>query len=84
MSHGRDTPVTYSREEATRIRAIVADASHPLVCPRCAGDLRIGFPIAAGGTIQPVWEIRCQGCHRAAYATEIADTHKPAADPGAG
>ena len=88
MSQSRDTPVTYSREEAVQIRSIVGDASVPLVCPRCSGQLRIGYPIAAGGTVHPVWEVRCQKCHRAAYATEVAEGHRPSSgqldepDPG--
>lgn len=77
MSDTRDTPVTYSREEAQLIRGIVADASKALKCPLCAGELQIGYPIAGGGTVHPVWEVRCQDCHRAAYATEIADQHRP-------
>ncbi len=77
VSDTRDTPVTYSRDEAQRIRAIVSDASRALECPLCQGKLKIGYPIAGGGTVHPVWEVRCQDCHRAAYATEIADQHRP-------
>ena len=77
MDDPRDTPVAYSRDEAVEIRAIVGDGSTPLVCPRCDGDLHIGHPIAGGGTIHPVWGIRCQQCHRSTFVYEVADGHRP-------
>ncbi len=77
MSDTRNTPVTYSREEALQIRTIVGDASKALVCPLCGGELKIGHPIAGGGTVNPVWEVRCVVCHRSAYATEIAEQYRP-------
>lgn len=77
MSETRDTPVTYSRDEALQIRTIVGDASNALECPLCGGELKIGYPIAGGGTVDPVWEVRCLGCHRSAYATEIAEQNRP-------
>ena len=77
MSETRDTPVTYSRDEALQIQTIVGDASNDLECPRCGGRLEVGDPIAAGGTLHPVYEIRCQSCHRAAFATEVAEEYRP-------
>jgi hypothetical protein len=72
----RDTPVTYSREESERIRAIIASDTEPLVCPRCNGTLELGVPLAAGGTIHPVWEIRCLTCHRTTFATRVASSRR--------
>ena len=73
----RDTPVTYSREEATQVRDVMKSEDLPLICPRCGGELAIGDPVAGGGTIHPVWEIRCLGCHRSAYVTEVSDRRRP-------
>lgn len=77
----RDTPVTYSRDEATRIRTLVADPDAALVCPRCGGMLEVGQPIASGGTMHPVWEIHCLACRRVVYATRVAATRRTPREP---
>ena len=80
MNETRDTPVTYSREEAARVREIVGTDDQTLICPRCGDELKVGFPVAAGGTVQPVWEVRCQGCHRSAYVLQVGRRHRPSPD----
>ncbi len=80
MEETRDTPVTYSRAEAAKVREIVSTEDQALICPRCDGELKVGFPVAAGGTIKPVWEVRCQACHRSAYVMQVGHRHRPSPD----
>ncbi len=56
------TPITFSKEEASRIREAFAKHTEHLICPRCGGEMDVGRPIAGGGTIPPVHEIRCDAC----------------------
>lgn len=57
-----DTPVTYSRDEAARIRDQVERGVHPAVCPRCGKPLQSGPVIRRDDyTIQ---ELVCADCRR--------------------
>ncbi len=56
------TPITFSKEETSRIREAFAKHSENLICPRCGGAMSAGGPVAGGGTIAPVHEIRCDAC----------------------
>lgn len=73
----RPTPVTFSKDDSEQIRQILAQPETPLLCPRCGGELRIGQPVAAGGTIEPAWEIRCAECHRVTYVGRIPRERQP-------
>ena len=57
-----DTPVTYSRDEAAKVRAQVKEGSNPVICPRC------GKPLEAGPLIprkeESIQELVCVSCHR--------------------
>ncbi len=76
MPEPRDTPVTFTGEEAARVREIIADPERDPACPLCGGELVVGDPVAAGGTVQPIWEIRCASCHKSAYASRVAGSHR--------
>ena len=47
----RQTPRPYSRDDAERIRQMVATPGAKIVCPQCDEELTMGVPIAGGGTI---------------------------------
>lgn len=73
----RRTPVTFSRDDSDSIREMLATPDAPLQCPRCEGQLQVGQPAAAGGTIEPAWEIRCAECHRVTYVGRIPKERHP-------
>ena len=79
-SEDHDTPVTFSRDEATQVRRRAANPDEPLVCPRCGAALTIGNPVA-GGTIYHAWEVRCEACRRSVFVTDVAKDRRP--EPGA-
>lgn len=57
-----DTPVTYSGDEAARIRALATRLETPLLCPRCGSELDLGPRIRRRErTLQ---EASCPTCHR--------------------
>jgi hypothetical protein len=58
----RDTPATFSPDEARVIRARVL-SGRGTTCPRCEGCFCFGPPVllAGGGAVQ---EVRCSVCHR--------------------
>lgn len=70
-SRGRDTPVTFSPDEAAKIRELFASFTNPLPCPRCGKSLQVGSPIAGGGTVAMIWEIRCHACSRSLILEEF-------------
>jgi predicted nucleic acid-binding Zn ribbon protein len=72
-----NTPVTYSREEARLIREALHQESKAMVCPRCGGNLALGQPAAAGGTVPPVWEVRCEQCRRSLFVSDLPATRRP-------
>jgi hypothetical protein len=76
QGRSRETPVTFSREEAEEVRRVAATRDEPLVCPRCGADLVLG-EAQGGDTMHPVWEIRCPPCLRSAYVTELAKERRP-------
>jgi len=48
-----------------------------MVCPRCGGNLSLGQPAAAGGTVPPVWEVRCEQCRRSLFVSDLPATRRP-------
>ena len=66
----RDTPTTFSREEVDEIRRMIATPETAIVCPRCGEELSTSLPIAGGGTMAAVWEVRCEQCHRSVVLSD--------------
>jgi len=58
----RETPATYSREEASQIRAMAIMGSRP-ICPRCQEDLDVGAPVVRGD--DAIRQLSCPMCFRA-------------------
>ena len=66
---GDDTPVTFSREEVHEIRKAVA-AGKGAVCPHCGCALVVWILPERPATVDPVRQVRCNECHRAAFLRE--------------
>jgi hypothetical protein len=58
----RETPATYSNQEARTIKAAILESERP-TCPRCHGFLCIGpaIPMLGGDRVR---EVRCKACRR--------------------
>lgn len=66
----RQTPVTFSPEEADQIRQMFkTPGMKRFACPHCGGDLHSGMPMV-GGSMALVWELRCGSCHRSLIFSE--------------
>ncbi len=78
MSDFRHTPVTFTREEARRIREQLDTHDAGVSCPRCDAALEIQGPIAGGGTMGPMFQVRCAPCNRSAIITETRGTRRSA------
>ncbi len=80
MSRPRETPVTFTHEEARKIRESMGRTLTHVDCPRCGNVLTIGDPMAREGSMGKSFEVRCEPCHRAAIITEVPGTRRP--EPG--
>ena len=58
----RDTPTTYSADEAARISRAVKDGDDHPICPRCGTQMTLGPKVTSRGTITQ--EIVCPDCQR--------------------
>ncbi len=58
----RDTPTTYSAEEAARIKEMAGRPDASLVCPRCNTPLTWVTPAEIWGAVMQ--EVSCPECHR--------------------
>ncbi len=58
----RDTPTTYSAEEAARIKDMAGQPDASLVCPLFNTPLIRLTPTDARGAVMQ--EVSCPGCHR--------------------
>ena len=67
----RDTPTTYSAEEAARIHEMAAQQGAPLVCPRCGTSMTVGPRVSHLDTI--LREVSCPECQRCVMLREPAD-----------
>ena len=69
MSDFRHTPVTFTREEARRIREQLDTHDAGVSCPRCDAALEIQGPM---------FQVRCSPCNRSAIITETPGTRRSA------
>ncbi len=67
----RKTYIPFSPDDAVAIRQMVATPDTRVPCPRCGADLTIGTPISVGGTIMPLWDVRCEGCRRHLFVRDL-------------
>ncbi len=67
----RSSPNTFSKNEAAKIRDMLGQESGQFACPRCGAELLVGTPVAGGGSVGPVWEVRCADCSGVALLTEL-------------
>ena len=72
-----DTPVTFSRAEAQKIRQALAAADRELRCPPCGSELVIRGPVGGGGSNRSVWEIRCPSCSHSMYVRDLPESRRP-------
>ncbi len=70
----RDTPTTYSAEEATRIKEMAGRQAASLVCPRCNKPMIRLTPTDMRGAVTQ--EVSCPECHRCVIL------HAPGAERG--
>ena len=49
-------------EEVEQIRKLIATHDATIACPRCGKELATSLPLAGGGTMAVVWELRCEEC----------------------
>ncbi len=77
----RDTPTTYSAEEAARIKEMAGRPDASLVCPRCGTPLIRLTPTDARGPVMQ--EVSCPKCHRCIIlrAPEAERGHPPTPTP---
>ncbi len=73
MAGSRQTPHPYSRDDAERIRQMVATPGAKIVCPQCDEELTMGVPIAGGGPIGFVWQPQCASCGRRLFLTDPSE-----------
>ncbi len=77
MSRLRETPVTFTHEEARRIREVLSKSPTAAPCPKCGGAMVISEPISREGSLGVSFEVRCDPCHRVAIITEVPGTRRP-------
>ena len=57
------TVVPFSPHDVDRIRESMLTPGAKIACPQCDRELTTD-PIAGGGSIETVWEVRCVPCAR--------------------
>jgi len=77
MSHFRETPVTFTRDEARNIREAMGRSLTGVACPCCGGMLSISEPINRRDSVGASFEVACEPCHRVAVITEVPGTRSP-------
>ena len=77
MPKFRETPVTFTRQEAREIREAMGGSLTRVDCPCCGNVLIISDPINRGGSVGATFEVRCDPCHRVAIITEVPGTRRP-------
>ena len=77
MSRPRETPVTFTHEDARKIREALGESRVDVNCPKCGNKLTIGEPMNREGSLGIAFEVRCEPCHRVAIITEVPGTRRP-------
>lgn len=77
------SPLPFSAEEADAIWERLRRRDSSLFCPRCGTILETVAPIAGGGSMALIWELRCKPCNRAMIAGQLLDQLLPRAAPRA-
>ena len=62
-AESQQTAVPFSPRDADRIRESMLSPRGRIACPQCDRELTTD-PIAGGGSIETVWEMRCVPCAR--------------------
>jgi hypothetical protein len=68
---------SFNSEERKALQEALAAARSPIACPRCGTDVSIGVPVAGGGTVHPVWYVRCDRCDVTVYVSDIPGPLRP-------
>jgi hypothetical protein len=74
MPRIRETPVTFTHEEAREIREAMGRSLTRVDYPRRGNELTISDRIDRGGSVGASFEVRCEPCHRVAVVTEVPGT----------
>lgn len=61
----------FAPEEAHVIRTAVQAGEVAPSCPRCKRPLNSSLPLAGGGSIAMVWELRCDACRRSIVVRDL-------------
>ena len=81
MTKYRETPVTFTHEEARAIREAMGKSLVSVECPRCGTQMKVSDPMKREGSMGVSYEVSCGPCHRVAIITEVPGTRQ--SDPGA-
>jgi len=77
MPKFRETPVTFTRDEARKIREAMGESLARVACPRCGGQLTVSDPINRNDSVGASFEVVCEPCRRIAVITEVPGTRSP-------
>ena len=66
MTTPSETPVTFTRDEAKRIRALLKTLPNRVYCPRCGDTLTLSEPGPSERDGHVAYEVICEPCRRAA------------------
>ena len=61
----------YSAEDAARIRVMIKTPGTRVTCPSCEQEFTSASPIAGGGTVASVFELRCESCDQSVFLSDL-------------
>ena len=73
--------MTFSREDARKIREALGRSLSGVTCPQCGEEMYVSEPVSREGSLGISFEVRCEPCHRVAIITEVPGTRR--SDPDA-
>jgi hypothetical protein len=68
--------VSFSRDQARKIREQLGADGPPVACPICGEPLEVEGPIASGGTLSAIVHVTCVPCRHTAVITEAGGTRQ--------
>jgi hypothetical protein len=71
-----DDPGRFTVEETAAIRAALHAPGTPLLCPRCAADLVVAFPLGSA-SMGHYWEVRCSRCASLTVVSDVPRDRRP-------